>query len=258
MKAKPMAKCGLQVKGQPKCPHQLDKEGMCSVHCRAKTRHDGDGHPCKKRHIKGRKRCRKHGGASPAGIASPNLTTGEHSRYLTVLSGKMRERFEQVQKNPDLLSLSPDIYMLDARMEEVVARSGQGESGKLWRQAKQAFDEFATAQAAKDREGSIVALTKLGSYLRAGLADYQAWDEVKDLWRHRARLVESERKRLIESQQMMTIDVMLVLATALTSAVKRHVTNPDTLSAIQRDVDRSTAGQGAFTGFTDTQLVKRG
>jgi len=170
----------------------------------------------------------------------------------------MRDRFVEAQRNPDLLSLSPDIYLLDARLEEVVSRSGQGESGKLWRQAKQAFDDFAKAQADKDREGAIVALTKLGSFLRTGLADYAAWDEVKDLWRHRARLVESERKRLIESQHMMAVDVMLVLATALASAVKRHVTNPDTLTAIQRDVDRSTAGQSAFTGIIDTQLVKRG
>ena len=224
--------------------------------CKAKSKRSQK--QCKNNALKGKQVCRMHGGKSLAGIASPRLKTGEYSRYLTTLDGKLRDRFLEAQKNPDILSLSPDIYMLDARIEDVMSRVLQGESGERWRVALTAFDEFASAQADKNREGALAALTKLSNLLRSGVADYTAWDEVKDLWKHRTRLVESERKRLIESRQMMAVDVMLVLASALAAAVKRHVTNADTLAAIQRDVDRSTAGQGPFTGIIDTALVQRG
>ena len=184
-----------------------------------------------------------HGGPSPAGIASPTLKTGERSRYLGSLGPRMQERFRAAQQNDDLLSLNPDLWMLDARLEDLIERAEAGENQGRLKDALEAFEEFAAAQVAKDRETAFAALQRLSDILRKGTADYEAWNEVKDLWKQRTRMVESERRRKLENQQMVAVDYMLVMATALLASVKRHVENQETLKQIQSEFARIT-GQG--------------
>jgi hypothetical protein len=60
-----------------------DKKRTCAVGwksaCGAKKR---DGTPCRRPPLHGRTRCRLHGGATPAGIASPHFKHGRRSKYV--------------------------------------------------------------------------------------------------------------------------------------------------------------------------------
>src|SRR5215510_2146434 len=114
--------CGLTEKRRgrllPACKEKLDNRGKCSVHCRAKLRGDRTGKYCVNRHVRGRRGCRMHGGNTPAGLGSKKLKTGEYSRYLPVLRPDMKKRFENAMRQSDILSLLPDICLLDARIED--------------------------------------------------------------------------------------------------------------------------------------------
>lgn len=77
------------------------------MQCGAKTR---SGEPCKSPPVKGRERCRMHGGKSLSGVASPTFVHGQRSRY--ALTGALSERY---------LDALPDLDYLSNRDEIAVA-----------------------------------------------------------------------------------------------------------------------------------------
>ncbi len=70
------------------------------------------GAQCKNASEPGRPYCRFHGGRAGTGKA---LKTGAHSKYHPVPSG-LRDKFEHSMQDPELLSLTANIALLDAQI----------------------------------------------------------------------------------------------------------------------------------------------
>lgn len=189
----------------------------------------------------------------------PNLKTGERSRYLGVLSPKMLARFEATENDPNLLSLAPEISLAVARLEELVERAeATGAGGRLWRDAQNAFEEFAGANERRDRSAALIALSKLGGLLRRGTTDYEVWEEAREERKLLVRLVESERKREIERLQVVQTVIVLRLLDALASSVKSRLKalgdsdlHDDILDGISGDIARLSSG--LLGGTTETR-----
>lgn len=58
-----------------------------------------------------------------------------------------------------------------------------------------------------------------------------------DLIEQRRRLVETERKRLVDMQQMITSEQAMLLVGALVGIIRARVNDPSTLAAIQSDIN---------------------
>lgn len=71
--------------------------------CGAKTR---SGRPCQRSPLKGKKRCRLHGGATPSG---PDSVHYEHGRYAEVFKGELRKKFMTTQADSEPLNLLPEL-----------------------------------------------------------------------------------------------------------------------------------------------------
>lgn len=201
------------------------------MECGAKKR---DKTPCRAQAMPNG-RCRIHGGKSLKGIASPAYKTGRYSRYLP---GRLAERYGEAKTDPDLLALHEDVALTDARLSDVLGRVDTGESGDLWRKARGAFEAFREAQGKREVDKARAALTDLDGYLARGVSDYATWDEVGRLLEQRRRLVESERKRLIEMQQMITAEKAVLLIGAIAGIIKIHVSDRGTLAAISADIGK--------------------
>lgn len=182
-------------------------------------------------------RCRMHGGLSLGGVASPTFKTGRWSKYIP---GRMLERYQEAQADDALLELREDIALLDSRLADVLSRVDTGESGSLWRQARAAWEASQSADVAS----AVAAKLELEDLFTRGVADYAAWGEVQRLLQERRKVVESERKRQIELQQMITVERALLLVTAVVDSVRTHVNDPAVLGAISQDLLRLTAGAG--------------
>lgn len=201
--------------------------------CGAKTRQGG---VCKQAAL-ANGRCHYHGGKSPGGIASPHYKDG---RYSKVLPQRMREAYTLALDDPQLLEQREQIAILDARLLDLLGRVDTGESGALWQKLMQARMDLLAAKQGGDTVGQIVALNAILDLIGQGHADYRAWGELQAVLEQRKRLIESERKRLVEMQQMVTSQQAMGLITAIIESVKRNVTDRAALAAIQTDFIRLT------------------
>lgn len=198
--------------------------------CGAKTR---SGTPCQLSPITGRNRCALHGGKTLVGIASPQTTHGRYSKYLPT---RLMERYSASLSDPELLAMREDIALLEARLTDLILRVDSGEAGQVWQDVRATWDEVEDARASKNTAALGVALTNLGALIRRGQSDYAAWDEVRSVQEQKRKLIESEQKRLVAMQQMVSAEQAMLFVAAIQDAVKRHVTDRRVLSAIAADV----------------------
>ena len=176
--------------------------------------------------------CRLHGGKSLVGIACSQYRSG---RYSTYLPERLRERYEQAEGDAELLSLKSEVALTDARLIDLLARVDTGESGQLWANLKKAHEEFKVYRLARDVPKMNVALAKIEALLDSAVQDHTAWGEIGTLIERR-KLTESEAKRLITLQQMLTTEEAMALAYRLVDIVTRHVTDKHVLRDIVVDL----------------------
>jgi hypothetical protein len=207
--------------------------------CKAKAKTTGA--RCRQPAAPGFKVCRVHGGATPVGIASAAFKHGRYSRHLP---HGLVALYEERLADPDILSLHHDIALLDARQATLLTelRTAAGQQAPAWDEAGRAFELFSVAM----RLGNVPEMERklglLGDVLTEGAAETRkeeaCWERVLDVVEQKRKLVESERKRLLEGQQYIAVDRLMVLVAALIDAVRRHVEDRHTLAAISTEIGR--------------------
>jgi len=193
----------------------------------------GEPRPCRRIVRAEGVRCRFHGGRSPRGIAAGSY---KHGRYSKDLPTRLAARAEEAIQNPALLEFREDIALLDARLGELLKRVDSGESGQLWRNLRGAWRRFEKAWKSTDVEQIATAIEELGAVIRAGSSDYAAWGDIRSVLEQRRRLVESEHKRLIAAETMITADRALLVFGAIGQIIRSHVHDRSVLESITRDV----------------------
>lgn len=202
------------------------------MRCTAKSKQSGE--QCKRHAVPGMTVCAMHGGKTPGGIASPHFKTGRHSKYVPA---RMRERYEEALTDDALLALDAEIALLDARIADLLSRVDTGESGAAWTQAGKSYRELKNAMGKIDIPAAQDAMQQLEAALGDGSADYTAWNEIQSLVQQRRALVETERKRLVDLEQMITVEQGMILVGTLLGIIKARVSDPAILAAIQTDVN---------------------
>jgi hypothetical protein len=204
--------------------------------------HNSAGALCEGIAIRGKTKCRKHGGLSLSGRASP---TYKHGRYSKDLLTGMAARVDEARGNPELLSVSDDIALIEARIAEVLRQLGTGESGAAWQDLQRTLAEFQVALARGDTAGMNTHFTQMQQLVQAGSGTARAWEELRRLEETRCKLVQTEMKTLQGLQQLITIQQHLLLVSAQTEAVVQAVhTHADTatgrkiLMAVQAEFAR--------------------
>lgn len=217
--------------------------------CTATAKRTGE--RCRAAAMRGQAVCRMHGGKSLRGQASALY---KHGRYSKDLPARLVARYEAAEVDDDLLVQRAEIAVLEARLAELIEGLDRGETGRLWaelRAHQQAADE---AQRANDLPAMAEHLNAMRQLVQQGAAEADRWREVRSLIQDRRRLVESERKRLVDLQQMITTKQALILAGALVAAVQdaagKRVGDAKQRRLLLNDV---TVAFAAITGATAEQ-----
>lgn len=201
--------------------------------CTAKSKQSGK--RCERAAMHGSNVCYMHGGKSLKGVASPSY---KHGKYSTYMPERLRERYQEAIADPALLELDHEIALVDSRLADLLQRVDTGEAGKLWKEARKANDDIQRALNTDDYGGMLDASKDLERLIGTALMDYDAWGEIHGILDQRRKLVESQRKRLIENQQILTTDQVMVFVTAVLDSVKRNVPDKSQLNAISMDITR--------------------
>jgi hypothetical protein len=215
------------------------KEVLKMAKCTAKCKATGE--RCKRNAVTGYTVCQVHGAGAPrkgrAGGRPANhnlVTVGRYSKHLPT---RLVEDYEKSLKDPELLNLRDEISIIDTRIVDVMGRVDSGEAGTLWHKARSNFIDMQAAIAAQNVEDMQRSINMLNTVLGQGIGDWHAWDEVTKLMEQRRRLVESERKRLVEMNQVITSERALILIAAIVDIIKTHVIEKPTLKAITWEIE---------------------
>jgi hypothetical protein len=181
----------------------------------------------------GKNVCYHHGGKSQVGAAVATFKDGRYSKYLPE---RLAERYQEAASDPELLSLREDVALLDARLSQLLARAGTGESAEAWARVQKALKNLRKAEAGGKPERKREARFELEDAIEAGGKDIEVWAEIGDHLERRRKLTESERKRLVDMEQMVRADQAMAFVAAVVSSVRAHVEDPKTLAAISRDI----------------------
>jgi hypothetical protein len=157
------------------------------------------GEQCKKLPIKGREKCKSHGGTQPRSIDRANY---KHGRYTKSVAGNptVAKAYEEALKQRGILNLSPNIAMTDARLdllyqEDIYLTEELIEMAEsiyqLWLELKQLIPRNNPSTV----EQIIQFDQKIKQFIK-GIEDKEAFNKREDqLTERRRRLTETETKR---------------------------------------------------------------
>lgn len=178
-------------------------------------------------------RCYHHGGPTPKGVASPNWKHGRYSKYLPT---RYLDRYMEGVNDPELNSLKQEAAVTIVRMSELFQRIDSGESGHLYRQMKKEKVQFQKASKEKRLDAAKEHLEEILRLIDHGLGDWAIWDEIRATMEQHRKLVESERKRLVEMHQLITMDEGLALIRFIEGLIKEHVSDKREVAAISEQL----------------------
>lgn len=217
--------CGAHRKGAGQCCHASEEPPHgCCPNCKC------GGMPMENF------RCKMHGGKSLRGSALPQFVDGEHSKYSP--PQRLLEGYREARSDKEILKLTEEIAMCDARLKELVRNLDVNEAPALWRDLRAEVDQAraALAQQPPDQETASRHVGEIFRLVYRGASDADRWDEYKSMADLRRKLAESERRRLVEMHQMLTAESMLIIIGGVVQAIRKHVNDARLLAAISTEI----------------------
>jgi len=197
------------------------------MRCAAKSKQSGE--QCKRHATPGRNVCVIHGGKS---LAGPLSATYIHGRYSKYLPHGLAAKYEEAITDPDLLNLSGEIALVDARAMELLSAVNSGDAPALWGKLQKASGELTAAQQTGDAFKLAIALNDMLDLIHRGSAEAARWQEIYNLFERRRKLVDSERRRREAMQNSVNAEGMMLLIAAIADLVNQNVTDPKARTAI--------------------------
>ena len=200
--------------------------------CGAKTRADSD---CQRLPVAGgANRCKFHGGASLSGVAHPQYKDGSRARG--VIARKLGQMYEDALQDDRLLELRSDLAIIEYRLADLIDNMEEMDSGDNWKEVERLYSRMRKAVQSNNQQSFLSNLNLLGQLITKGVSEHDRWQVIIDTIQNRRILVESERRRLVEMQQMMTAEQAMAMLTYVVSVIRKHVDDPKTLAAISTDI----------------------
>jgi len=185
--------------------------------CQAYAR---SGYQCKQAALEGKKVCVYHGGKSLIGMASATYKHGRHSKYIP---SKLIEKYNEAQNDKDLLSLSEEIKLIDARINQLLERVEEGGGMTNWSALNKAWRGLIAAQRAQDQDKASELAATMNDIINRGLHDSMIWSDIEHTIDRRQRLVSAEAKRLTDMEQMITTERALGLMVFIAESIRTRL-----------------------------------
>lgn len=220
---------GVPKLGKDRPPEHWQIPGRCNALARS---HWGY---CQQYPVHGRTRCAQHGAQLPAGPDHYAYKTGRYSRHL---AGNLLDNYEQALADPELLSLSSEIALLDARVSELLSEAGSDS----WRGAQDALASLRAAMRSGDAGKAGEYLERLDAVIDGGTRAAGAWEEILAAIDNRRKLVDTQRKLLEARGHLVDIDKVLAIIGGVLDIVRQNVSDRRERARVGREISKLAAG----------------
>ena len=166
--------------------------------------------------VRGRIRCRMHGGATPQGIASPHYRGKGYSRSVPK---HLKDIYEAHHNDPDPLSLHKEIALCGTRIEDLLTQIS-GRSGDCIDQVSEAFSAFQKAHAADELEGEEDDLARA---IRRLKEDRSTWTEIREEQKNMARLVGVAQRVEFAEGRAVTMETLMSIQSEILNLIRNTV-----------------------------------
>jgi len=200
--------------------------------CTAKAKQTGV--RCKRNATPGRNVCRMHGGRSLQGVDSPRFKTGRYSKYLP---DRLVERYEEALNDVELMRLNDEIALVDTKLQDVLEqRPAEGEGPGAWQQVRDAHQRLEHAIARDDANATQAGVVRLSEGIASGRDECAAWGMILELIEQRRKLVDTERRRLLDEDQVISVERLMILVAAIVDIIKRNVASREERAAVSNEI----------------------
>jgi len=159
--------------------------------------------------------------------------------------------YERSINDPEQLSLTNEIAIVDARIETILA-SLDDDTVESWSSAGVALDKFlATVAGGGSQQDQTAALDVLRDVIERGRQESAAWHELGDAFEQRRKLVDTEGKRRKAAQDSMDAQTAMLLLGAVVSIIKEHVKDRQTQNAIAENISRLVSQRSGSPAIVD-------
>lgn len=207
------------------------------MRCTAKSKQSGE--QCKRNASIGSTKCKMHGGATPKGIASTHFKTGRYSKHLPE---GLIQTYQDIQNDPELLSVRGDVELLDVLIRSKLVNLDTGESAAHWDQLLKLIGTARKGYKNSDLGLFEGALDEMEALVDKRRLHYATEQEISAQLEQRRKLVDTENKIILSKENAVTTEQAMLLVSALLSSVKANVTDATALNRIQADFIQYVGG----------------
>jgi len=182
--------------------------------CKGKNR---EGNQCGKPRVRGRDFCRLHGGHVPVGPANGNYKDGKYSKYFP---GGLREKYHEFLEDPDLTTNRQEIAALEVRLAQLIENIQEDMSSRTWGAWRKLWNQFILAVRSGDGLKQVELVGVMDEFMTSRTDSDRAWGDIERMADTRRKLADSEQKRMVAMNQMLTVEQAMMLMGSLVNAVK--------------------------------------
>lgn len=186
-----------------------------------------------------------HGGKSVAGPEHPNWKGGHRSILRSSLPDTMKGMYDAVANDPNRIEMTAHLGVLNSILADSLSRINDG-APALFPKLREAWGNYRVELgkgANMNREALARHASEIEELINAGQGDYLAREDVRRTIQDIRRVSDTERKRMVDAEQMMSNDAVAILVTELISDVLDEVRDPVVQGRLHR---RFAARLGAY------------
>jgi hypothetical protein len=214
---------GLPHESGTSKPKRDKHPGRQRLKCGAKARTTGK--PCRRWALRGRKRCKLHGGASLRGPASATWKTGFYSAALPADVAKLAR---QAAADTELRNIRDGIALADVRIRDLCGSLELGTGS--WDAAAKALRNLQAA--GDDLNAARKALDDLGAAVATGRTVEAAWKEIRELLQEKDRLLTGEVARHKATADTINADRVSAFMVGMIDALRDESNDRDLLRRV--------------------------
>lgn len=203
---------------------------------------------CMNRPVKGRNRCKFHGGMTPKGIDHYKVRRAMADYHGVALPARLREAFESLTTTADATSLIQEILLLRALLAEDLSKLSAGVSWDAVQDEAQAvqrwLDKHGESLPDEDREALTASIEGLWEAIEAGVEEDKVVDKIVTKLRALKDMADTENKRDYMRDKAISEKEAALLFSAVINTVYSNVRDEEDRARTLSEIRRLLLGRG--------------